>query len=121
MMAIVNLANRDLDPSTEDEVRRIYEFRHLFTLWFIRLSQSILVPPFGRSLFSMDAGEFFQYLKHNVYLWHAIVFRAKDHVVKSAAGHFALKRLINQDKGRLQSENKGKSVGMCVGDWQIRA
>ncbi|XP_066015390.1 pumilio homolog 3 isoform X2 [Pocillopora verrucosa] len=48
MMAIVNLANRDLDPSTEDE----------------------------------------------------------DHVVKSAAGHFALKRLINQDKGRLQSENK---------------
>lgn len=67
MMAIVNLANRDLDPSTEDEVRRIYEFRHLFTLWFIRLSQSILVPPFGRSLFSMDAGEVFQYLKHNVY------------------------------------------------------
>lgn len=48
MTAIVNLANRDLDPSTEDE----------------------------------------------------------DHVVKSAAGHFALKRLINQDKGRLQSENK---------------
>ncbi|CAH3116778.1 unnamed protein product [Pocillopora meandrina] len=48
MMAIVNLANRDLDPSTEDE----------------------------------------------------------DHVVKSAAGHFALKRLIYQDKGRLQSENK---------------
>ena len=46
----------------------------------------------------------------------SIVFRAKDHVVKSAAGHFALKRLINQDKGRLQSENKGKSVGMCVGD-----
>lgn len=30
--------------------------------------------------------------------------------MKSAAGHFALKRLINQDKGRLQSENKGKSV-----------
>lgn len=103
MMAIVNLTNRDLDPSTEDEVRRIYE------------------SPCGRSLFSMDAGEFFQYLKHNVYFWHAIVFRAKDHVVKSAAGHFALKRLINQDKGRLQFENKGKSVGMCVGDWQIRA
>lgn len=69
MMAIVNLANRDLDPSTEDEVRRIYEFHHLFTFWFfICLSQSILVPPCGRSLFFMDAGEFFQYLKHNVYL-----------------------------------------------------
>lgn len=117
MMAIVNLANRDLDPSTEDEVRRIYEFHHLFTFWFfICLSQSILMPPCEISLFSMDAGEFFQYLKHNVYLRHAIVFCAKDHVVKSAAGHFALKRLINQDKGRLQSENKGKSVGMCVGD-----
>lgn len=67
MMAIVNLANKDLDPSTEDEVRRIIEFNHLCTFWFICLSQSILVPPCGRSLFSMDAGEFFQYLKHNVY------------------------------------------------------
>lgn len=48
VMAIVNLANKDLNPSTEDE----------------------------------------------------------DHVVKSAAGHFALKRLINQDKERLQFEKK---------------
>lgn len=36
--------------------------------------------------------------------------------MKSAAGHFALKRLINQDKGRLQSENKGKSIVVYVGD-----
>ncbi|KAJ7388907.1 hypothetical protein OS493_035054 [Desmophyllum pertusum] len=45
MMAISNLASRDLDPTTADE----------------------------------------------------------DHVIKSAAGHFAIKRLINQDKDRLQS------------------
>ena len=32
----------------------------------------------------------------------------KDHVVKSAAGHFAIKRLINQDKERLQLGSKGK-------------
>lgn len=33
----------------------------------------------------------------------------KDHVIKSAAGHYALKRLINQDKERLLYENKGKN------------
>ena len=33
----------------------------------------------------------------------------KDHVIKSAAGHYALKRLINQDKDRLLYENKGKN------------
>ena len=37
----------------------------------------------------------------------------KDHIVKSAAGHFALKRLINQDKERLQSGNTGKPQEIC--------
>ena len=38
-------------------------------------------------------------------LFYIFVFCAsfKDHIVKSAAGHFALKRLINQDKERIQS------------------
>ncbi|XP_068725822.1 pumilio homolog 3-like [Montipora capricornis] len=30
----------------------------------------------------------------------------EDHIIKSAAGHYALKRLINQDKERLTSESK---------------
>ena len=38
-----------------------------------------------------------------------LIFFFKDHVVKSAAGHFAIKRLINQDKERLQLGSKGKS------------
>lgn len=52
MTTISNLANRDLDPTTDDE----------------------------------------------------------DHIVKSAAGHFALKRLINQDKERIQSASDTDQV-----------
>ena len=38
----------------------------------------------------------------------------KDHIVKSAAGHFALKRLINQDKERIQSaSDTGKPQKLC--------
>ena len=39
---------------------------------------------------------------------HFIMSFHKDHIIKSAAGHYALKRLINQDKERLTSESKGR-------------
>ena len=45
------------------------------------------------------------------FFFFSVFFFSKDHVVKSAAGHYALKRLINQDKERLLSENKGMNLG----------
>ena len=161
MMAISNLATRDLDPTTDDEVRGLYEFNQFSTLCLVFFKTSF--PMFPCLIFSpFCTGSFLQYvgglssvvyaillsvshlnfimffscigsinkqnlltirlgsdcsvnepseLKVTIVLYPIIgyyIFLFKDHVIKSAAGHFALKRLINQDKERLQSGNKGE-------------
>ena len=125
MTTISNLANRDLDPTTDDEVRSFCKESHFLTLkrtFADRLFSKLHCHELLKSFLSVQdlsqsmAGKFPQciyVLPTLCFTFLCFVF-FKDHIVKSAAGHFALKRLINQDKERIQSaSDTGKPRKLC--------
>lgn len=127
MTTISNLANRALDPTTDDEVRSFCEENKFLTLRRTVVSRHFLslIPTtcsslsFLRRIFprawlgNLPSLYLYIFWQQFLFLIFGFCVFFKDHIVTSAAGHFALKRLINQDKDRLQSGNTGKQQKLC--------
>lgn len=79
MMAISNLATRGLDPTTDDEVRGLYEFNQFSTLCLVFFKTSF--PMFPCLIFSpFCTGSFLQYVGGLSSVVYAILLLSVSHL-----------------------------------------